>query len=257
MGCNYFILFYSNFLIKSSKDFKLFSYHSSLFSYLFLKHKTLYNFFFAKQKTTAKNKKFYMYYNLNYQIDIFIRLLLPNLVFFSVFKQKKSVNSSAFSHLAISGEYLDIFSLLLYSNPLFINTMLYDVSAFINSLKKNTFKTLYYVFKVPTFNTWLVLFVPYESLSATNFAEKTNNKLNLISIEKLFKSASWGEREVGELFGINFFFKITNRKLITDYFFKVYPLLKWVPSIGFSEVYCSAEGYFYNRSVKVFNSALS
>lgn len=198
-----------------------------------------------------------MYYNLNYQIDIFIRLLLPNLVFFSVFKQKKSVNSSAFSHLAISGEYLDIFSLLLYSNPLFINTMLYDISAFINSLKKNTFKTLYYVFKVPTFNTWLVLFIPYESLSASNFLEKNTNRLNLISIEKLFKAASWGEREVGELFGINFFFKITNRKLITDYFFKVYPLLKWVPSIGFSEVYCSAEGYFYNRSVKVFNSALS
>lgn len=250
-------MFYSNFLTKASENCKLFSYHSSLFSYLFLKHRTLYNFFFAKQKPTSKNKKFYMYYNLNYQIDIFIRLLLPNLVFFSVFKQKKSVNSSAFSHLAISGEYLDIFSLLLYSNPLFINTMLYDVSAFINSLKKNTFKTLYYVFKVPTFNTWLVLFIPYESLSASNFLEKNTNRLNLISIEKLFKAASWGEREVGELFGINFFFKITNRKLITDYFFKVYPLLKWVPSIGFSEVYCSAEGYFYNRSVKVFNSALS
>ena len=58
-------------------------------------------------------------------------------------------------------------------------------------------------------------------------------------------------------FGICFLAKITNRKLVTDYFFKVYPLLKWVPSIGFTEVYCSAEGFFANRSVKVFNSCLS
>lgn len=188
----------------------------------------------------------------SYRVDVFFRLLVPAALFVTVFKSYRSVFLNTYTYLIISPQSLDVFNLLLFSNPLFLNTKLFDVSAFINNLTTSTFKVLYYVYKLPTFSTWLIPFIPYENLSSNLITSP-----KILSIEKPFKAASWAEREVSELFGIFFFSKVTNRKLITDYFFKVYPLLKWVPSVGFTEVYCSAEGFFSNRSVKVFNSALS
>lgn len=188
----------------------------------------------------------------SYRVDVFFRLLLPATLFITVFKSYRSVFLNSYTYLIVAPNTLDMFNLLLFSNPIFINTQLFDISAFINNLNSRCFKVLYYIYKLPTFSTWLVLFLPYENLTNSIGAPS-----KVISVEKLFKAASWAEREVGELFGIFFTSKITNRKLITDYFFKVYPLLKWVPSVGFTEVYCSAEGFFANRTVKLFNSALS
>ena len=188
----------------------------------------------------------------SYRVDVFFRLLVPAALFVTVFKSYKSVFLNTYTYLIISPQSLDVFNLLLFSNPLFLNTKLFDISAFINNLTTSTFKVLYYVYKLPTFSTWLILFTPYENLSSN-----LTTSPKILSVEKLFKAASWAEREISELFGIFFFSKVTNRKLITGYFFKVYPLLKWGPSVGFTEVYCSAEGFFSNRSVKVFNSALS
>lgn len=205
-------------------------------------------------KTNLKNTNAFNFseVSFSYRVDVFFRLLLPAALFVTVFKSYRSVFLNSYTYLIISPNTLDMFNLLLFSNPLFINTKLFDISAFINNLHSRTFKVLYYIYKLPTFSTWLVLFLPYENL-VTN----TGAPSKIISVEKLFKAASWAEREVSELFGIFFLSKITNRKLITDYFFKVYPLLKWVPSVGFTEVYCSAEGFFANRTVKLFNSALS
>jgi len=191
----------------------------------------------------------------SYRVDIFFRLLIPAALFLTVTKSYKSIFLNTYTYLLVSPHFIDVFTLLLFSNPLFANTKLFDLSAFINNSSKDVFKCVYYVYKVPTFSTWLVFFTPYENLSSGKSVACTRTKL--VSIEKLFKSASWAEREVSELFGIFFLSKITNRKLITDYFFKIYPLLKWVPSVGFTEVYCSAEGFFANRAVKVFNSSLS
>ena len=212
---------------------------------------------YTKQTTLKPNKNnrsnlSFTEVTFSYRVDIFFRLLLPATLFVTVFKSYKSIFLNCYTYLIISPQSLDLFNLLLFSNPLFINTKLFDVSAFINNLSANTFKVLYYVYKLPSFSTWLVLFLPYENLTSNSKALP-----KVLSVEKLFKAASWAEREVSELFGIFFLSKVTNRKLITDYFFKVYPLLKWVPSVGFTEVYCSAEGFFANRSVKLFNSALS
>ena len=146
---------------------------------------------------------------------------MPAALFVTVFKSYKSVFLNTYTYLIISPQSLDVFNLLLFSNPLFLNTKLFDVSAFINNLTTSTFKVLYYVYKLPTFSTWLIPFIPYENLSSNLITSP-----KILSIEKPFKAASWAEREVSELFGIFFFSKVTNRKLITDYFFKVYPLLK-------------------------------
>lgn len=192
--------------------------------------------------------------SFSYRIDVFFRLLLPSALFTTITKSYETTLLNQFTYIAITPNFLDLFNLLLFSNPLFLNTKLFDISGFISNQGSQTFKVLYYVYKIPSFSSWLVLFAPFENIS---LKKQNNSQTKLISIEKLFKAASWAEREVSELFGITFISKITNRKLITDYFFKVYPLLKWVPSIGFTEVYCSAEGFFANRSVKVFNSSLS
>jgi len=193
-------------------------------------------------------------WNFSYRIDIFFRLLVPGALFTAVNKSYSNTLFNQFTYITITPSFLDILNLILFSNPLFLNTKLFDISAFIHNQVNNSFKVLYYIYKVPSFSTWLVFFVPYENFNAKR---SLHLQTKLLSIEKLFKSAAWAEREVSELFGITFISKVTNRKLVTDYFFKVYPLLKWVPSIGFTEVYCSAEGFFANRSVKVFNSSLS
>lgn len=193
-------------------------------------------------------------FSFSYRIDVFFRLLLPAAMFTAITKSYESTLLNQFTYMVITPNFIDLFNLLLFSNPLFTNTKLFDISGFISNTGKSSFKVLYYVYKVPSFSTWLVFFSPYENLSSrTSFGQQ----VKLVSLEKLFKAAAWAEREVSELFGVFFTSKITNRKLVTDYFFKIYPLLKWVPSIGFTEVYCSAEGFFANRSVKVFNSSLS
>lgn len=46
------------------------------------------------------------------------------------------------------------------------------------------------------------------------------------SVEKLFPSASWLEREVWDMFGIFFFFHTDLRRILTDYGFFGHPLRK-------------------------------
>ena len=191
---------------------------------------------------------------VGFRAEILLRLLLPSLLFFSVTKTFNSILQNNRTCIYVPAPCLDLLALVLFTNPLFLNTVFFDLSCFINSFKSYSYKILYYVFKLPLAASWLILFVPYSCLqTSVDFKGSTR----LVSLEKLFKALGWAEREVSELFGIRFLNKVSDRKLITDYFFKSYPMLKWVPSVGFSEVSLSAEGYFVNRSIKLFNSALS
>ena len=62
------------------------------------------------------------------------------------------------------------------------------------------------------------------------------NKL-FFSVDRLFKSASWLERETGEMFKISYKFKTDNRRLLLDYSKQEYPLLKDYPTEGFNDVF--------------------
>jgi len=60
--------------------------------------------------------------------------------------------------------------------------------------------------------------------------------LYMTSINHLFFSAQWLEREVFDLFGI-FFYNIKDlRRILTDYGFKGYPLRKSFPVVGYLQV---------------------
>lgn len=193
--------------------------------------------------------------SLGARFDVLLRLLIPAAPLLVLTTGSPILRSGLGLHMSVAAEYLDVLCILLYSNPLLSKTKFFDLSCFVPSGTLGGISAmLYYVFQIPVFRRLLIVLVP---ASGASVRSSSSSYANIVSIEKLFKAASWGEREVGELFGIPFLGKVSNRKLISDYFLKSYPLLKWVPSVGFSEVYCSSEGFFYTRSVKIFNSALS
>lgn len=56
------------------------------------------------------------------------------------------------------------------------------------------------------------------------------------SINYIFKGSCWSERECFDMFGFFFYANFDLRRILTDYGFKGYPLLKDFPLLGFSEV---------------------
>lgn len=75
----------------------------------------------------------------------------------------------------------------------------------------------------------------------------------ITSVDKIFKSSSWLEREVGEMFNISFFNKIDTRRLLLDYSKQENPLLKDYPCEGFNDVYYS----FFDDQVICNNSTVA
>jgi NADH:ubiquinone oxidoreductase subunit C len=66
---------------------------------------------------------------------------------------------------------------------------------------------------------------------------KISESLSLLSLVSLFKSISWSEREIFDLFGIFFILNNDLRRILTDYGFKGFPLRKDFPLTGFIEAY--------------------
>lgn len=61
------------------------------------------------------------------------------------------------------------------------------------------------------------------------------------SVEKIFSTASWFEREVFDMYGIEFSNHSDLRRILTDYGFKGYPMLKDFPLTGYKEVRYNVE----------------
>jgi len=102
---------------------------------------------------------------------------------------------------------------------------------------------LFYVYFFFTLKVKIMLFTTYN-----------NNNLNKIpSIDKIFKSASWLERETGEMFRISYLNKIDTRRLLLDYSKQENPLLKDYPVEGFNDAFYSffEDQVVYNNSTVV------
>ena len=77
-----------------------------------------------------------------------------------------------------------------------------------------------------------------------------NSSTKMVSIDKLFKSASWLERETGEMFKITYELKIDTRRLLLDYSKQENPLLKDYPVEGFNDIFYNLfeDQVIYNNS---------
>ena len=100
---------------------------------------------------------------------------------------------------------------------------LVDLTAVDYPNNKERFK-LVYLFLSHEFNTRLILdFWIYE-----------NEIIN--SITEIYPSANWMEREVYDMYGVNFKNHPDLRRILTDYNFEVFPLRKDFPLTGHKEV---------------------
>ena len=73
-----------------------------------------------------------------------------------------------------------------------------------------------------------------------------NDDEEIPSVHEIFKSATWLQREVYDMFGIRFSNALDHRRILTDYGFQHFPLRKDFPLTGYEEVRYDSE----SQSVK-------
>ena len=86
---------------------------------------------------------------------------------------------------------------------------------------------------------YLLLSHEYNKRIIIDFSIKENDMIS--SITSLFPSANWMEREVFDMYGLNFKNHPDLRRILTDYGFEGYPLRKDFPLTGHNEVRYSEE----------------
>jgi len=170
------------------------------------------------------------------RFDGLLRMLAPAVPFRVAGPSKMRGYSVIWPH-----SHADVLFLLLAATPLVGQSIFFDMLLFY----RLGIGLLHYVFKLVIFRAWLSVTTP-PVLGA-----------KLSSSSRIFKFAAWAERELAELSGGADFVGGTNRRLLTDYFSKNHPLMPWVPSVGFTELSLSPEGFFLNRPVRVLNGTSS
>lgn len=125
---------------------------------------------------------------------------------------------------------------------------LLDLVFFLKNSSLFFFKSLIDIFGVDLLgkaysHRFLVYYILYNRVSGFTLTLKvalgSSDVIDTLSYE--FKSASWLEREVFDMFGIFFFKNGDMRRILTDYGFEGYPLRKDFPLTGFFEVQYSEE----------------
>ena len=123
---------------------------------------------------------------------------------------------------------------------------LIDVCTFVKTDKDTKFKQLIditavdYLQKKKRFKlVYLLLSHEFNQRLIVSYFINENEIIN--SLTKIFPAANWMEREVFDMYGINFKDHPDLRRILTDYNFKGFPLRKDFPLTGFDEVRYSEE----------------
>ncbi len=130
-----------------------------------------------------------------------------------------------FGQLFIEIDIKDLSSVILYlkTNDKCRFRQLIDITAVDYPEKEKRFKLVY-------------LLLSHENNLRILIDININEKIIVPSITKIFPSANWMEREVFDMYGINFKDHPDLRRILTDYGFEGYPLRKDFPLTGHTEV---------------------
>ena len=118
---------------------------------------------------------------------------------------------------------------------------LIDVTQFIKTHKDMRFRQLIditvvdYPEQIQRFKI-VYLFLSHEFNHRIVLNYFINEKEVISSLTSIFPSANWMEREVFDMYGVNFKNHPDLRRILTDYGFKGHPLRKDFPLTGFNEV---------------------
>ena len=142
------------------------------------------------------------------------------------------INTSKIKHncVYLNTDSQDLIEIILFlkSNNELKFSQLTDITAVDYPEKEKRFKLVYLLLS-HQFNQRIV--IDY------NISEKEI----VTSISSIFPSANWMEREVFDMYGINFKDHPDLRRILTDYGFEGYPLRKDFPLTGHNEVRYSEE----------------
>ncbi len=134
-------------------------------------------------------------------------------------------------NLVVLNTWFYVFIIFIKYNSLFYKTTLIDMNTF--DYNKNI---LLLNNKKMSLNCIIYNFYLYKYELKLNFFSFSSELKALNSISFFFNNALWLERELSEMFNINFLNKLDNRNLLLDYSYIGYPLLKSFPTIGFVEL---------------------
>ena len=153
----------------------------------------------------------------------------------SVINLEKAINSALttkivkseinFNQLIVTLDFQNLVPTILFlkTNSKFKFQQLVDITAVDYPQEEKRFKIVY-------------LLLSHENNLRIAICASINEKTEVPSITKIFPSANWMEREVFDMYGINFKDHPDLRRILTDYGFEGFPLRKDFPLTGHTEV---------------------
>jgi len=133
-------------------------------------------------------------------------------------------------------------------NELFFNySQLTDISC-IDTIKYNNIISNKKIFN--SNNRFIIYNIYYMYFLKIRLSLIQLSNLNVESVDSIYPNASWLEREVSEMYGINYLTKNDNRSLLLDYSRNEFPMLKDFPVEGFYEIYFD---FFENKLTYIKN----
>lgn len=185
---------------------------------------------------------YFMYKRYYYPLHLFLIL-------------EKTLTNFWTSEVLVASHYVNLvtskwFTVINYvlKYELFLNNSTLIENTAVDTLKYNNLnKYLKVDFKKNRISVIYSYYIYLLKLRLTFFVYSLNTKkINLYSLDKIYKNANWLERETSEMYGVLYYWKNDSRKLLLEYSKVEYPLLKDFPSEGVQDVFFN---FFENQVI--------